>query len=169
MKYSELRSQIQSGDLALITGFCGLSFLVRLATARSTSHVAVFVWIESGLWVAEMHERRGYRLTPATLWISDRLDDGAEISLALSPWFGEKSQPVTKAVNAWRHHRYSKFHAFMAWVAIWIPALTIRYPSICSGFASHVWQAAGSKQEYRTPGDFERAASSRIPITELGE
>ena len=48
MKYSELRSQIQSGDLALITGFCGLSFLVRLATARSTSHVAVFVWIESG-------------------------------------------------------------------------------------------------------------------------
>lgn len=55
MKYEQARELIQDGDLiAVKSRHGGLVALTRLVTRSPYTHTAVALWLDGGLWVAEM-------------------------------------------------------------------------------------------------------------------
>lgn len=56
MKYADIREQIRDGDLiAIRSKHGGLPALTRYFTRSPYTHTAVAIWLDGGLWVAEMN------------------------------------------------------------------------------------------------------------------
>lgn len=64
--YSELRSQIRTGDLFFSAADDFISGAIRLFTRSRISHVGIFVWLEQRLFIAEAVEGKGVVLSLAS-------------------------------------------------------------------------------------------------------
>lgn len=55
MKYDELRRQVLDGDLVAVrSNHGGMPRLIRRITGSPYTHTAIAIWLDLGLWVAEM-------------------------------------------------------------------------------------------------------------------
>lgn len=161
MDYPTLRKLAKDGDVLMLEGQGLVSLLVRMATGQQISHVAMLVWIDGGLWVAEMQELRGYRLTPASARVP-------ELCQAGFVYFGQAGIVSTSAildtVKHFRGARYSYWTLFTVWLA---QLFRFRAPAklVCSTFVQRCWEAAGKTfTQTADPGDFMRLCLRNHPL-----
>ncbi len=63
--YDEIRPQIADGDLIAFKAYNGwFAAAIKLVTRTSYTHTAVALWLEGGLWIAEMNAGGGNVLVP---------------------------------------------------------------------------------------------------------
>ncbi len=164
--YAWLRANAGSGDVLLVESRRVGGTAIRMLTGQQFSHVAMLIWNEGGLWVAEMLGRGGYTLTPA----SERLP---EMCKGAHLYFGEApeavtTQPgiVTRTALKYRGSRYS----WWTLISVWFSQVTrSKTPNglVCSTFVQRVWEACGiTFSQTADPGDFLGLATSvsRIEI-----
>lgn len=74
MKYADIRDQIRDGDLiAVRSNHRGLPALTRFFTRSPYTHTAVAIWLDGGLWAAEMNAG-GNALVPLSRWANTDFD-----------------------------------------------------------------------------------------------
>lgn len=160
MDYTMLRKLAKDGDVLMLEGKGLVSLLIRMATGQQVSHVAMLAWIDGGLWVAEMQEFRGYRLTPASTRVP-------ELCKAGHVYFGQagiNSPAILQAAKQYRGARYSYWTLATVWLA---QVFRFRAPAklICSTFVQRCWEAAGKRfTQTADPGDFMRLCVRNHPV-----
>ena len=157
MKYLAMRQVALNGDVLMVEGRGLFSTLIRVLTGQQISHVALLVWIDTTLWVAEMKEGIGYRLQPASLWVEDVLASGATLYYGTAPEQVLK-RPADVRVEVLKHRQES--YSYWSLLPVWWAQITRRQITaglVCSTFVQRIWE----KTEYRfsqtaDPGDFLR-------------
>ncbi|ACL71527.1 hypothetical protein Tgr7_0429 [Thioalkalivibrio sulfidiphilus HL-EbGr7] len=164
--YPFLREHARSGDVLLVRGRGLGSLLIRVLTGESVSHVAALIWLDGALWVAEIRESRGYVLTPASLWIPDRLEGGANLWWGQMPWCIGDETAIEHAALHYRHRRYGYLSLLRVWLHQFLRIRRRTIGLVCSTFVARLWEEAG--YEWRTtptPGAFMAACRSLRRVT----
>lgn len=163
MKYSLVRDSAATGDLLLLEGSGPVGVFIRVATGQQISHVAMLVWINEGLWVAEMRNS-GYSLTPASQRVPEMLEQGivywgkAPNRVRIRPIL------IQKRALSFRGERYSWWSLAAVWCAQ-VFKRTLPRSLVCSTFIEEVWQAAGwDFSQTPDPGDFMSMCQSVTAI-----
>ena len=130
---------------------------------KNISHVAMLVWIEGGLWVAEMKEFVGYRLRPASVWVKDQGDNQVYYGVCPEPIRG-KHQIVDAALS----YRASKY-GYLSLIKVWWAQITRKKISVkylvCSTFIERCWTMAGfTFDQTADPGDYMHLCETTTPI-----
>lgn len=167
MKYSHIREQLQDGDIALLTGSNLFSLLVRIFSAGSYSHVAVFFWEDNALYVSEVREFAGHRITHASTWIDEQLTRGSNIKIGLAPSRIRDNEWVGEFIRTNR----TKIKRYSWWMlpVVWLSRVTnIRLAGnngfICSHYVQKAWKHEGASL---LPSNFEPLCDQTFNITEL--
>lgn len=165
MTYNELRDSIKTGDVLLLEGRHFFSRIVRVFTGQQASHVALFVWLDDGLWIAEMLTSSGYTLTPA----SDRIPQiSDQMYLGVAPAVVRDGASAAKSV-VMKYRERGKRYGFYSLLKVWWAQLWQSRPDteqrVCSTFVQEVWEACGFKfNQLADPGDFFRLCEYTIPV-----
>ena len=166
MKYSQIRPLIEDGDVALISGTGLLSLLVRLFTAGSTSHVAVFYREDDDVFVSEVREFQGHRITHASVWIDEQLTSGSHIKIGKAPSRVRSGQ----FVHSFIQNNRTKIKRYAWWILpfVFLSRLTginvIKESYICSVYVQKAWRHAGRAL---VPSDFTWLCDTTYSITEI--
>lgn len=166
MHYREMRDKACNGDVLLLEGHGWVGTLIRVLTGQSFSHVALLLWIDNGLWVAEMKELHGYRLMPASHWLENTMH-GAHVYWGAAPDMVRTRHIVVKEeAFKYRNQRYSYISLFTVWLSQ-ILRRKVASKLVCSTFVQRVWSACGFQFEQTPdPGDYLHLCSS---VTRLAE
>lgn len=141
MTYAEIRPFIQSGAIIAFQSRRGLlAWLTRFVTRSSYTHLAVALWLEDNLLVAEMDGTKAV-LSP----LSQRLSDSFEVFLP--PKGGDPSLIKQTILQAIRTHIAYDFLDLVR-IGLW---RTLRLPLpnqdrrglVCSALVARIWQTAG--------------------------
>jgi hypothetical protein len=163
--YDWLRDEAHNGDVLLVEGRGLIGTGIRMLTGQQFSHVAMLLWLDDAtLWVVEMKEGLGYRITPASQWVPEKCD-GARL------YFGRAPLKVTAAPDLvrttalqYRGHRYSYWTLATTWVS---QILRRPLPNglVCSTFVQRVWAACGVRfLQTADPGDYMHLANDVTSI-----
>ncbi len=157
IEYAALRDEMRSGDLFLVEGRGVISTLIRVLTGQQLSHVALLVWIDGGLWVAEMREFVGFQLRPASLWLEDISGAGHTVYYGRAPRRVRESPLVKETALGFRSQGYGYLSLLQVW---WAQLRRTRLRPrgvVCSTFVQRCWEAAGiAFSQTADPGDFLR-------------
>jgi hypothetical protein len=163
--YYELRDTIQTGDILGVKARDGISIFIRTMTGESLNHVAVFVWLEDGLWIAEMNSQTDFTMVPASTYIANKT--GSLFLLKMPTADTQAMKEEVLRTRALKKVDYS----FPTLVKVWWAQLTQtsnnrRIGPICSTFAQRVRKAGGHDLTSlpMDPGDFIHAAVNIIPL-----
>lgn len=169
MLYSNFRNVIQSGDTIACKKRAVFSILIRIFTAESTNHTAVFLRdSQDGIWVTEMREgRKGFQITPASQWIREELKNGTVLTYCEAP---EKTSPeeMRRAILQTRAEEpdYSYWTLLKVW---WSQLLNkpVDGKLVCSTYAQHVHEEGGYRgyTKLADPGGIEEHSPIRFSIT----
>lgn len=166
MKYSQIRHTIQDGDVALISGSSPISLLVRLFTAGSTSHVAVFFRDDDDVFVSEVREFTGHRITHASVWLEEQLAIGNHIKVGFAPSHVRNKPFVADFI----HNHRTKIKRYAWWILPFVLLSRITgfgFRSsvfICSVYVQQAWQVNGRAW---LPSDFDLKCERTTTITEI--
>lgn len=156
LTYDELRDMALDGDTLMIEGTGPFSMLVRILTGRSISHIAMLIWIGDGLWVIEMREFTGVRLTPASQWI-DHYASIATVYFGKAPDSirAQGRDRIVERALAQRWIRYNYFELLLLWLSRMF-GFKWRGGRVCSTLIARCWSAGDGMQFMRPPfpGDF---------------
>lgn len=158
-----MREQTMTGDLLLLEGRGLFSVLIRVLTGQQISHVAMLVWIEHGLWVAEMRNA-GYTLTPASQRIPEMHDSGQVYWGPAPRKVRLQYENVTTKVLSFRGSRYSWWSLLTVWAS---QVTKRRLPGrlVCSTLVERAWRAGGFEfTRTPDPGDFMHLCQRVHPI-----
>jgi hypothetical protein len=161
--YSDFRDRARTGDLLLLEGLQIGALLIRMITGQQFSHVALLLWIEDGLWVAEMRGR-GYTLTPASQRVAEMAESGKVYWGSAPPPVRSHADAVSRKALSFRGSRYSYWTLITVWIA---QILRRRMPRnlVCSTLVEKVWSAAGVVfAKTPDPGDFLMQCDSTTPL-----
>jgi hypothetical protein len=150
--YDHIRDTIQSGDVMLCKSSAPVSMAIRVLTGESWNHVALCVWIEYGLWIAEMREGSGYRLVPASEWM---MEQTGQVWLGIAPHMDREDILPYVLHTRSRMPKYGWRTLLRVW---WSTVRNRRIAGrepVCSTFAQNAWEEAGYS-------DFTRLASPGI-------
>ena len=160
MKYSDLRDQIQTGDLMLIEGERFASRVIEVFTRGRFSHVGVF-WRDTagGVWIAEEIESIGYHCVPASSALSEQSGD---VYLGVAP--APVRQQPDKVMEVVQKFRSDKNLQPYGWITL--PRVLAAHfgahidpekvQAVCSIFAQRCYMACGIKFETLCdPSDFD--------------
>tara|TARA_R110000787_G_scaffold27998_5_gene76768 strand:+ start:204 stop:707 length:504 start_codon:yes stop_codon:yes gene_type:complete len=140
MKYSEIRASIVTGDVAMVEGFGFFSKAIRVITGEKISHIAMFVWLGDGLFIAEFKEFKGFRLMPASIWLKDTTSCGNNVFYGQAPHVVRaQASEIARLVFKWRNHRYGYFSLFKIW---WSKVTKRHVPVkmiVCSTYVKDMW------------------------------
>ncbi len=165
LSYQELRATACDGDVLLVEGRGWVSALIRALTGQSISHVAVLLWFDEHLFVAEMKEFHGYRLRPASLWVDDSLASGSVYYGAAPRAVVEDGDGIIAAALSYRNHRYS----YVSLLSVWLAQIFRRRLSgglVCSTFVQRIWETCGYHfDQTADPGDYLRMCEFVLPVT----
>jgi len=157
MNYDEMRTRALSGDVILLEGTGFVSKAIRVLTGQSISHIALLVWMEGGLFIAEMVEGNGYVITPA----SQRLK-----TLKGIVYFGAAPKVVTvepekvlAQVLEYRADKKKQQYGYLSLLKVWWAQLVHKSYTptrkVCSTFVQETWQECGfTFAQTADPGDF---------------
>jgi hypothetical protein len=151
--YNDIRSAIQTGDVALVEGRRIGSTIIRMATGQQMSHIGVFIWVGDGLWVYEFIGKTGFRAIPASQWVGEYKRD--KLYWGKAPALVRAFPAQVRAIaETFRGQKYG----YVALIQVWWAQMTkkkIKTQIVCSTFAQKTWEAA-KYVFYQTPdpGDF---------------
>lgn len=167
MLYSGIREIAKTGDLLLVNGDTFVSKLIRYFTEESFSHVAMLFWLDKNLFVAEMIEGVGFRISPASQWVNLV---GGEI------YYGESPSEVNcdeliidKKILSYRADLKKQEYGYLSLILIYISQYTgLKVNSakkVCSTFVQDIWESCGVKFDRMSdPGDFEDFCTKIIKL-----
>lgn len=173
MHYLEVHAKARHGDVFLVQGRGLVSWLIRVLTGESITHVAVILrpgnnslMSGDGLWVAEMREFKGYQLVPARKWVSKALKQGRL-------WYGVAPEivrgngtTVERVAVSSQHQPYSYRTLFRVWLSQLI-GRKVPGALVCSTFVQKVWEACGVQFEKTAdPGDIWAKCSVAHKVTQ---
>lgn len=156
MRYEQIRDGAEDGDTLMIEGRGPFSMLVRILTGRSISHVAMLIWIDTGLWVVEMREFTGVRLTPASQWV-EHYSARATVYYGKAPDSirAQGGEKVMQAALAQRWDRYNYAELVILWLSR-VLRFQWRGSRICTSMIARCWAAGDGMTFMRAPfpGDY---------------
>jgi hypothetical protein len=168
MNYDNIRSMACNGDVIGVNGANLIGRLIRSFTKEKYSHVALFVWHGTGLWVYEFTGLDGYQCTPASQWF--------EIHKEAEIWFGKapaivRANPskVEKAASSFRASHFKRHYGFLTYINIafaqLLKAKVTTKQKVCSTFIEHVWDDSGYRFPVTPdPGDVMKVAEKTAPL-----
>ena len=170
MRYADLRDQICTGDLMLVSGEKWTSEVIEHFTGGRFSHVGVF-WRDTagGVWVAEEIEAVGYHCIPAS---SAFTEQSGPVFLGIAP-VPVRQQPE-KVLEVVQKFRSDKSLQPYGWVTL--PEVLMahcfgtrfdpdRVQAVCSILAQRCWMACGMLFEtLADPSDFDGLVAGTEPI-----
>lgn len=174
MNYYLAREMIKTGDIAGVEGAGFFEVGIRVMTGQNLSHVAMFVWINGGLFIFE-YTARGYSLSPASDWLKKRFKNKkAKVYWGIAP---EKihngEQRLIDSIFKIRDdgNRHRRHYAFYELPIIWFAQIfdlhIERLSRVCSTSIAKLWSKAGySFKETPDPGDFI-AVCQRFSVLEI--
>lgn len=162
--YDEARRVAQTGDVLLVEGRGWIGTAIRVLTGQQYSHVALCVWLDGGLWVAEMLEGVGFRLTPASQW-TRKTSDKMSLGVAQDAVHAD-SQLIANAIMQARANPPD--YSYWSLVTVWLSQI-LRRPlpagRVCSTLVQRVWELSGLEfDETADPGNIARACYQIFPI-----
>lgn len=155
MKYSDLRINVVTGDIAMVSGFGLISKIIRALTGEKISHIAMFVWLGDGLFVVEFKEFKGFRLMPASIWVEDVQAKGNQVFYGQAPHsVREASSEIARSVFRWRHKHYG----YLSLPKIWWSKITNKPQNVnrvvCSTYVADMWGDYYKFPYTPSPGSF---------------
>tara|TARA_R110000787_G_scaffold257683_1_gene362864 strand:+ start:585 stop:1085 length:501 start_codon:yes stop_codon:yes gene_type:complete len=140
MKYASIRTSIVTGDVAMVEGFGIVSKAIRVLTGEKISHIAMFIWLGDGLFIAEFKEFHGFRLMPASIWLKDTISSGNNVFYGQAPHVvRSKASDIARLAFKWRNKPYGYFSL----LKIWWSKITKRPISVrkvaCSTYVKDMW------------------------------
>lgn len=162
-KYTELRPGMLSGDVLMVEGQGFISKAIRALTGQQISHVAMLVWIEGGLWVAEMKEFKGFRLLPLNAWMSDNASN--VVYYGVAPPSVRNKREIIESALMYRNTDYGYFSLFKVWWAqIKHKHIKVKL-LVCSTYIQRCWSSAGyTFNQTADPGDYMRLCTTITPV-----
>jgi hypothetical protein len=167
MKYEDLRPQIQTGDVLLCRGNSFVSKAIEGFTGPD-SHIAVFVWIGDGLFIAQEYEGVGFQVLPASQEIA--CYDKCFLGIAPSPIRGN-NKPMLDCISKYRvtpslqPYGYATLAKVLLAHQTGIEISPDSVQGVCSTFAQQVWMSAGYQFEtLADPSDFEIFCAGIVAI-----
>jgi len=165
MKYVEQRTSILTGDLLLVEGKGLASVLIRVFTGQQVSHVGMFVWIENGLFVAEMRGK-GFSLEPASQRVIEELRKAHLYHGVADDRVHRDRKVVVDMIMRARAEKPD--YSYFTLVKVWLSQIFKRkMPGalVCSTFVQHIWSMCGVPfAQTADPGDFMHACQSVVPV-----
>lgn len=167
MNYLEMKQVARTGDLVLCKDRTLIGILIRIFTAESFNHVAVLVWLDKGLWIAEMTSHAGFNLVPASEWFEARRN--SELLYCQAPGSVHKEEEIIlKKIFMARSRKYR--YSFLTLVRVWFSQIFNRHINgllVCSTFAQDLWESTGFSRFKRLadPGDLLLLSWRSFPIT----
>lgn len=157
MRYTEMRSIAKTGDLLLVEGKSWFSRLIRAVTGQQFSHVAMLIWLgekERGLYVAEMKEGDGFKITPASQWTQS----SGHLYFGMSPeYFNNRQDDIAEAILSLRGQPYGYASLFSVWLSQFTEKNNDNRRYVCSTAVQFAWEAAGyTFHQTPDPGDYAR-------------
>src|SRR5210317_983740 len=158
MTYEQIRARAVNGDVLGVKGKGLINKIIR-AFSDDWSHVGVFVWHGTGLWLYEF-TLHGYMCTPASQWFE--LNKGKKIYFGRAPvTVRSKPEIVLQAASSFRASHILQHYGLLTYPKILWASITKKdYPTtmkVCSTFVQYVWEEAGfDLKETADPGDIMR-------------
>ena len=168
MTYQNARKLILTGDVVGVKGTGLFSKVVMFMTKEKFSHVAMFVWHGTGLWVYEFVEGRGYQCTPASQWFEIREGQATYIGKAPNS-VRAKPEKVLESASSFRFHGFKQHYGILSLAKVWFAQIIKKdIPTrfkVCSTFIQFVWEYAGHDFTVTPdPGDIMREAENNGPV-----
>ena len=161
MEYTVAREFIKTGDVVGCEGKSIIQLMIRKATGQSFNHIAMFVWIETGLYVFEFVEGTGFQFKPASVWIQDRLKKKEFLYWGKAPsiiFENEKKilDHVTTIREGKKHDRnYNYWELPVLWASQYFGFNVEALSGVCSTSIAKAWEEAGYKwKKSPRPGDY---------------
>lgn len=170
MDYEKIRTVASTGDVVGVQGNGLYGRLIKLLTKEKYTHVAMFVWHGTGLWLYEFVEGRGFQCMPASQWFE--LRKGQKIFFGKGP-IPVRSQPerVIEVAGSFRTSNLKQRYGIVSLAKIvlsqWTGKKLPTFFKNCSTFVQYVWENCGYEL-FRTadPGDIMRIAAEFGPLKE---
>jgi hypothetical protein len=166
--YQELRDTIRTGDILGVKGRDPISIVIRSVTGESLNHVAVFVWLDDGLWIAEMNSKTNFTMAPASDYVARKKGSLFVIYMPEADQMAMKQEILrTRARDSNKAVRYSFTTLGKVFVSQVIRFnIYERVGKVCSTFAQHVRKIGGHDLTSlpMDPGDFMHVATRIVPI-----
>jgi hypothetical protein len=171
MTYQELRQFVKSGDVVGADSGTFFAKIVKKFTGEKFSHVAMFVWHGTGLWIYEFVEGTGYQCMPASQWF--RLREGQTLYHGRAPLLVQAANTkwVIDRVSEFRVNK-SKHYGILSLFTVFLSQVIKKklptYFKVCSTFVQYVWERAGVEfKQTADPGDIMRMASQVEKLTKI--
>lgn len=172
MTYQELREIVKTGDVVGADSGTFFAKIVKKFTKEDFSHVAMFVWHGTGLWVYEFVEGTGYQCMPASQWF--QLRDGQVLKVGKAPAevYAKGDKFIQKTVSKFRAEK-SKHYGILSLVSVFFAQLIKKkiptHFKVCSTFIQFVWEECGFTEFKMTadPGNIMRWAESFGELLEV--
>lgn len=161
--YEAIRALVLDGDAFLVKRRGFVSGLIRALTGESYSHVALAVWMDDALMIAEMREFRGFQITLASRWITEQ--DG-QVVWGQAPVRG--SQCIRRDVALTK--RLKPSYGYFGLVRIWWSQIRNKrgkgHARQCSTWVQAIWEGQGYDRFTRSadPGDIAEHCRYLTPI-----
>ena len=153
IKYADVREDLKNGDILMVKATGLISRIIRSVTGESINHVAMVISNPSGVFVYEMKEGIGYRMSPMSQWLPDQ-----KKKVVLWGKAPEVIRELTCIEVEALTHRAARY-SYWTLITVWIGQFTRRkHPGrlVCSTFVQTVWLDCGYKMfdKLADPGDF---------------
>jgi hypothetical protein len=155
MRYEEIRSSICDGDLVAVRETHGfLTPFTRFFTRSPITHVGVALWMDGGLWMAELNGGKNHLVPLSQLSETDfdvyasPVADQARIRAAVSEALRVKVSYGTAALLVIGLLDWLKIRVF----------LHARRVLVCSGYCVSIYEAAGWPEHSRVVSPRELAS-----------
>jgi hypothetical protein len=166
MNYEQLKKTALTGDLILVEGKGAVGRLIRVVTGQQMSHVAVLMWLDGGLWVAEMREFHGFSLQPASQRLPEMARDGLLYHACAPQAVHDQPEIVIDAILRTRDERPR--YSYWTLLTVWLSQLLERKipgAMVCSTFAQRLWERCHiAFDKSADPGDFVRLTTRLTPL-----
>lgn len=164
MNYAEARSQIQDGDLIAVCGTEGfLSPFTRFFTRSRYTHVGVALWMDGGLWLAEINAGANHA-TPLSQFAVNDFD----VYHKPAECTGDIRAAIHTALCIKIHYGFSALPVvgFLNWFRIKVFVHARRIIE-CAGFCIMIYELAGYPEYTRilSPVDITRLLVLRLSVS----
>lgn len=171
MTYQELREIVKTGDVAGADSGTWFAKVIKKFTKEEFSHVALFVWHGSGLWIYEFVEGQGYQCMPASQWFDIRA--GQKLHVGRCPEEVQKAgeQAIIDAASTFRTDKSQHYGVVSLFTVFLSQVFKKRIPTkfkVCSTFVQYVWEKCGFRfDQTPDPGDVMREAKKNGELIEV--
>ena len=169
MKYEDLRAGIKTGDLLLCSGDSLASEIIEKATDGRFSHVAVFFWMDDGLFIAEEWQTSGFQIMPASQKIA-QVEGKCFLGIAPES-VRDNNGGVLTEISLYRSDKSKQPYGWDTLVKVFNADEfgtvydSAKVQAVCSVFAQLCW--AQCKYVFKTlvsPSDFEVLCAGTVEI-----